>query len=541
MSIKLIQTKKTTLSYGINDSATTIQLQNLLKLDGSSIAASDIGDELQGTFAPGTSREEIFLIDGANVVVNADGTVTITSVLRGRKEVSPYGSGGFSADHGAGEIVIFGNNPQLYDKMAFKENANTFSEQNIFNNFAPQTDTDPINPNDLTRLSYVQTLVLGVLTTINVIVPGKAGETISGAGKGIYFDETDNEWKLWDADVAATVNNVLLGISQGAGVDGGAILNGVLLQGVDENQSGLTEGDVQFASNTAGGISSTPGTIEVTVGIAKSATELYFAPRFNQQITEAQQDALVGNNTDIAVGTGNLFVTQTGLQKSSESYAADAQANDTYVITLDPVPTSLVNGMTLRFKANTANTGPATLNVNGLGALAIVTGLDTPLVTGAIAANQVCVVTYNSTGAVWQLINPKQILSVGFTNGNTSKNAADVSTTQNIAHGLGIIPKKVRITATMLRSGAGDTSAFPLVSTTVYNGTTQSSVSYCASGSTQSVVVTTFTLNGANSGDGVSDTIQTGVITFDATNIIITWTKTGNPTGTYQLLWEAEA
>jgi len=46
----------------------------------------------------------------------------------------------------------------------------------------------------------------------------------------------------------------------------------------------------------------------------------------------------------------------------------------------------------------------------------------------------------------------------------------------------------------------------------------------------------TFTLNTAASG---VDTTQVGVVTFDATNIIITWTKTGSPTGSYLLLWEA--
>jgi len=33
---------------------------------------------------------------------------------------------------------------------------------------------------------------------------------------------------------------------------------------------------------------------------------------------------------------------------------------------------------------------------------------------------------------------------------------------------------------------------------------------------------------------------QTGVVTVDATNIVITWTKAGTPTGTYSFIWEAE-
>jgi len=131
--------------------------------------------------------------------------------------------------------------------------------------------------------------------------------------------------------------------------------------------------------------------------------------------TQAENNALVGNNTDIAVGTGNKFVTQTGLQKNVETYAATATGNDTYVVTLSPVPTSLVNGMQIRVKFDVANTGASTLNVNGLGAVAIVTGLSTPTVTGDIVANMIGNFIYNSTGPVWQLTNPASTVTTPVT------------------------------------------------------------------------------------------------------------------------------
>ena len=291
---KYLQTKKTSLSYSISASETTMRLDSLVKLDGTSVSASDIGDFMTFTFDPGTSKEEICSITSADVTVNADGTVDLVNVVRGLKEIDPYTTGGYSAEHGAGAVVVFSNNPQLYDQLANKSNANTFTQQNVFEGFAPQTDTDPTDNNDLTRKSYVLGLILGTLTTINVIIPGNAGENVA-IGQLVYFDDTDNEWKLCDADTSATVDNVLLGIAQGSGTNGNPITNGIMLQGVDVNQSGLTLGDVYYASNTAGAITNTPGTNEVTVGIAKSDTDLYFAPRFNQQITEGQQDALAGS------------------------------------------------------------------------------------------------------------------------------------------------------------------------------------------------------------------------------------------------------
>lgn len=121
-----------------------------------------------------------------------------------------------------------------------------------------------------------------------------------------------------------------------------------------------------------------------------------------------------------------------------------------------------------------------------------------------------------------------------YKSGTTSKNATDASGTQNIAHGLGKTPKYVRIYAAGLYSSANKLWCF---AKSVYDGTTQSS---------QSIYVyendfdhtATFTLN-LSSAAGINR--QVGVITFDATNIIITWTKTNNPTGTYLILWEAFA
>lgn len=130
-------------------------------------------------------------------------------------------------------------------------------------------------------------------------------------------------------------------------------------------------------------------------------------------------------------------------------------------------------------------------------------------------------------------------VAVAFKNGGTTKDASDASTTQNIAHGLGKTPKQVKITAVVSASNQAASGFLQnWRSETVYDGTTQSSLStyqVTAAGGNFNTD-TTFTLNTASSGVA---TTQVGVVTFDATNIIITWTKTGSPTGSYLLLWEA--
>lgn len=120
---------------------------------------------------------------------------------------------------------------------------------------------------------------------------------------------------------------------------------------------------------------------------------------------------------------------------------------------------------------------------------------------------------------------------ISYANGTTTKNAADASTVQNIPHGLGIKPVFIRLKASMVRTSA---SVLWLESESIYNGTTQSSQSVYISGNVATTADNTFTLNN----DTAAGTTR-GVITADTTNIIITWTKTGTASGTYQLLWQA--
>jgi len=85
-------------------------------------------------------------------------------------------------------------------------------------------------------------------------------------------------------------------------------------------------------------------------------------------------------------------------------FAADAQANDSYVITLSPAPASYTTGMMIVFKANTANTTGCTINVNGLGAKTIVKRVSTTPATGDILANMFCWLVYDGTNFV--ILNP---------------------------------------------------------------------------------------------------------------------------------------
>lgn len=110
--------------------------------------------------------------------------------------------------------------------------------------------------------------------------------------------------------------------------------------------------------------------------------------------------------------------------------------------------------------------------------------------------------------------------------GTTTYDISTASGTQNIAHGLGVAPKLVRII------GFCFAGTFNNIVSTVYSGSSQSSA-YIIDGNQANNNGFIFTHSNGGS--------QAGVITVTSTNIVITWTKNGSPTGTAYLLWEALA
>lgn len=334
-----------------------------------------------------------------------------------------------------------------------------------------------------------------------------AGEILL-RGNLVYFKESDQKWWLTDADALATSVGVQIGIVQlAASADDQTIIR---VAGIDSTKTGLTAGAKYYLSNTAGAIVATAPTLPRFVGYALNTQELLLASQ----------------------GTFNVD------QYGQQVYAASAAGSDTYTVTLSPVPVGYYNGMVVRFKVDVANTGPATLNVNGLGAISLVTGVSTALITGDILANQIVEVVYNSTGPVFQVVNPASVTLIPYSykNGQTTRDLS-LSSVQNIAHGLGRIPKFIRITA-LDSSTAGN---FVSQSFGSYNGTTNSHIfkgqntnAQYFEGGDETNIITLY--NTANN----SATAITAVATFDATNIILTWSA-GVGTGTAYIMWEALA
>ncbi len=91
-------------------------------------------------------------------------------------------------------------------------------------------------------------------------------------------------------------------------------------------------------------------------------------------------------------------------QSGGAIYAADGGGSDSYAITLSPAPAAYATGMVINFKANTGNTGAASLNVNSLGAKTIKKDQATDLVDNDIKASQIIQVIYDGTN--FQMLSP---------------------------------------------------------------------------------------------------------------------------------------
>lgn len=118
--------------------------------------------------------------------------------------------------------------------------------------------------------------------------------------------------------------------------------------------------------------------------------------------TQAETDA--GTTTG---GTGALLVPTPNVTRARNwnNYAIDSVGSDAYAIAPSPAITAYADGQVFMFKAGTANTGNATLAVNGLTAKNILKSISQTLQTGDILAGQRVIVSYDAANDCFQLLS----------------------------------------------------------------------------------------------------------------------------------------
>lgn len=363
------------LQSSIGSTDTTITLSSFLEpISGTAYTMTNLGSVIMyATLEPQSATRSEF-ISFTGITQNADGTATLTGVTRGLSRSTPYTSSTtFKLTHAGQSIFILSDSPEHFNEYAIKRNDETISGTYSFSS-VPNASADPVAGNDLARRSWVLSVVNGgAVTSSNLVVTATAGETVA-AGNLVYLKAADGRWWKTDADDATTINNVILGIAQGSGTAGNAVSGGVLISGLDTNQSGLAAGTTYYASNTAGAIASSAGTISKIVGVGRTSTNLYFNPYFGELPVGKEKAAMAGSNgtpsstnkflTQQALYGGSTDQTQTTQDTSTAAGEADATTKHNLLAQSFIAGVGITRGSTFYKAANTGSfTGTVTVSL----------------------------------------------------------------------------------------------------------------------------------------------------------------------------------
>lgn len=337
---------QTTLALKVAASATTATLTSATDSDGVALPTGTYGLTID---RKNSSKEYI------ECTLTGTALTNIKTIARG----TGIGTSGFARAHRKGAEVI------ISDFVAIKRIQDVL-ESGYASATAPTTDYM------LATKKYVDDIALGGATTVDkVTIAGTAGETVA-PGNLLYLKVADGYWWKTDADTVATINNVQLGIAQGSGTAGNAITSGVLITGIDSNQSGGTIGAYGYVSNTAGAIGNSAGTNSMIVGQFKTATTFYFDPIFYSVPSAGEKLAMAGGSTFGTPSTTNKFITQdynssaTGLPivRKYETVSTEIGSSTTQFDITNP------SGTTFRYTWDSTGTDPGiSLANNPVGSL----------------------------------------------------------------------------------------------------------------------------------------------------------------------------
>lgn len=144
-TLRVVQTPTYHLYSGESGAASTMRITPYpTDLDGVKLTMTDFGTSPTVTVDPKISGyEEIESFTG--ITDNGDNTATLSGVSRDLASKYPYTTAGTGKTHGAGATVVFGNNPQIYGRLAALENAQTWTSVQTFGSTTqPAYDATPL-------------------------------------------------------------------------------------------------------------------------------------------------------------------------------------------------------------------------------------------------------------------------------------------------------------------------------------------------------------------------------------------------------------
>lgn len=240
-------------------------------------------------------------------------------------------------------------------------------------------------------------------------------------------------------------------VSSGSG-GGGSVGFGGITAGTNTGQSLIVGNGTTLSATGTGAINAT--SIPFT-GVTGTATDAQI-PNLNTLSTglTASRCVRTDGSSILASSTGDCFDSAT-LQAGAALYCTAANVSDAYTCNVTPALSAYTPGMMLNFRATAAaNTGTATLVVNGLSAITIVRGDGSALQDGDIAINVFYQLWYDGTNFRMPLITSGSFSGgVAFT---ADISPAQITSTQNDYAGCAVASNAVcRITTDTTRNITG--------------------------------------------------------------------------------------
>lgn len=289
-----------------------------------------------------------------------------------------------------------------------------------------------------------------LLTTINnntstTYTDNIADSSLTGNYYNFKSNDTFGKIKINGIESLSLGENTFVGQYSGNSIISGAFNTGVGIHSLQYNTYGYYNSSLGYSSlfknttgsyNTAIGTNSsfynTTGQYNTSIGISslinnstgsnnvcvganagkyETGSDAFYVDSRDRTNTAGDKEGAILYGVMSDTPTSQRLKINANITTNAINYAADAGATDAYAITLDPPLTAYVVGQQVIFKANTANTGTATLSVNGMTARTIYKGVSTTLADNDILAGMMCVVVFSFVGATpyWTLINPRTL------------------------------------------------------------------------------------------------------------------------------------
>lgn len=307
---------ETTLAAQVVAGDASVTLTSVLDADGNTLAAGLYGFTIDGDVE--NSREYIIgTLSGSTV----SGILSISTQNASTSGIAKYHRRGASiaiTDWVAlGRIGAVARGDSGFDATA-----------PLFYDAAPTFSTG----NQIVTKTYVDSVVAGGTVSFNnqIFASQIAGENLT-ANDHVYFKESDQRWYKVDADLTATYQQVKRGYAVATQTTGGTLQ--IYNTGLVGGFLGLTPGSKYYASNTAGAISTIPGTNTVYAGTAFSATQLIVDFTVRDIPYANEKDALAGS-----LGTpssSNTYITALNRSSGGTDQSQTTQNSSSAVGTAD--------------------------------------------------------------------------------------------------------------------------------------------------------------------------------------------------------------